>query len=327
MSIYASTAEDIIHTSLANYVGHQKSTSTGIMLLCPFHDDRSPSFGINLSSDNGIPLGYGHCLGCGKNASWNEIADKLGFTKIKKSDTKITSYKQRKREHLLKGGLNIKDLIKEFRCSEYLPKWPADKEWRTINGSLMNKFAYRAFNTELFLEYAILPVTIDGDLKGAIKAVTKKTGDAKELSYVTSKANDKSSWVKKFGLFPYDVVQDLLKESGMRTVVLCEGPRDSLTVIQETGIPSLSILGCRTWSPAKMKLLLSLPIDRVVLCMDGDKAGKDASDEIFLTLAKKTDVKVFDLFCLAQKLELKKLDPCMVFRKKKYQRELRELIV
>lgn len=312
MGNYASTAEEIISTSLMNYVGQQKTVSQGIMICCPLpdHNDKTPSFGINLSIESGYPLGIGHCLGCGKTLKWNEIADLLGFTKIKQSDLKVTSYKQKQRSHLLmKGGLSLKDIVtREYRCSEFMPKWPSDRDWRGISGRLMNKFAYRAFDPEHAKEYAILPVTIDGELKGAIKAVVKRTDDPNELAYVTSKGFNKNGWVKKFGLFPYDVVQEMLEETKIKTIVLVEGPRDSLNLIQN-GIPSLSILGSQAWSPSKMKLLLSLNITKVVLCMDGDLAGKSATEFIFPTLEKKIDVEVYDLYAIAQRKGLKKLDP------------------
>ena len=324
---FSSTAEEIIQDALANMTGNKKHSSTGIMICCPFHEDSSPSFGINLNATSGIPLGKGHCLGCGKTAHWNEIADKLGFPKLKKGDFKVTSYKQKERQHLLMKSMSLKDIIvKDFRCSELVSRWPADRIWRSIGGDLMNKFAYRAFSLERMQEFAILPVMIDGELCGAIKAVVKKTGVDGELSYVTSKASDRNSWVKKHGLFPYDVVQEMLKETGLKTVVLCEGPRDSLKLISRE-IPALSILGSKTWSVQKMKLVLGLPIDRVILMMDGDRAGREATAEILPTLTKRIDTVIYNLSAIAKKLELKKLDPCMVAGKIKYVKQIKELII
>jgi len=326
MSQFESTAEEVILDSIQNMGGRKKPTTNGVMICCPFHGDKTPSFGINLSTSTGVPLGYGHCLGCGKKASWNEIAEQLGLPKLKKSDFKVTSYKQRTRQHLLMKRSSLKDIVfKEFRCSEYIQKWEPTRIWRTIQGDLMNKFAFKAFDIEKAKEFAILPVMVEGELVGAIKAVVKKTEDPNELSYVTSKADNRNSWVKKSGLFPYDVVVDMLEQTGLRTVVLVEGPRDALWLIQN-GIPALAILGSQAWSPSKMKRLLSLPIERVILCMDGDRAGKSATDFIMKTMSKKTELIDFDLYGLAQRKGLDKIDPAMLKSGGKTINRLRKLL-
>ena len=304
-SEYQSVAEERIYEALQNLDGPSKITGTSVMICCPFHSDSTPSCGINISGDTGIPFGYFHCLGCGEKGHWNKIAEKLGLPLLKRGDFKITSYRQKNREQFLAKERSLKDIItKDFKCSQMYSRWKEDTNWRTIKGRLLNKLAFNIFDVERGAQFVLLPVYVDNELRGSVKALMNKSVEKKESSYYTSKG----TWIKSYGLFPYDYVHELIKERGYNCVVLCEGPRDCLKLLQY-GIPALAILGAKTWTAKKRNLILGLPINKVIILMDGDNAGRSAARTIKEDLKNKIEVVDINLRKLAKTLELDELDP------------------
>lgn len=78
-------------------------------------------------------------------------------------------------------------------------------------------------------------------------------------------------------LFPFDYV---IKNFSPDRIVLVEGPIDALWMIQN-GIPAFSILGTGNWSGHKRDLLIANNIKKVLICMDGDEAGRAVAPVIF----------------------------------------------
>jgi DNA primase len=77
-------------------------------------------------------------------------------------------------------------------------------------------------------------------------------------------------------LYPYDVVYKYLqKELAVKTAVLVEGPVDALRLVYNR-IPAFAILGTNNYDPSNKFLLMNLGIERVILAMDSDEAGKKA---------------------------------------------------
>ena len=126
-------------------------------------------------------------------------------------------------------------------------------------------------------EVIFLPVLINGVLEGYIKAGLKKEKD--RPSYI----NAKGPWSKSHGLFPYDYAVNLMNSLNSSTMFLVEGPRDALRLLA-LGIPAMSILGTQAWSELKIKVLSLAPIDQIVLMLDGDDAGIQATEKIEPTL-------------------------------------------
>jgi len=105
----------------------------------------------------------------------------------------------------------------------------------------------------------------------------------------------------------------MMKKKGLNTIVLVEGPRDAIRLFRD-GIPVAAILGTNNWTNAKRQILEAEEFDRVILLMDGDKAGKKAESELGPDLKKHMPTKIFPLWKVAEKLsekrgEVVKLDP------------------
>lgn len=285
---------------------------SNIAICCPFHDDKSPSFYINTDETNrNVPLGYGHCFSesCPKkSANWNEIAEKLGLKtiKVRKSDGKfneeyVRPINDNMRNSLLgKTTLTMESIEKEFHCNLALPI-EKDDVWRNMPGNLLRKIGCTVAVDKFDNKCLIIPVWVEGDLVGAVKAMWTKPESKKLLSYV----NLRGEWIREKGLFPYDYVEKMIKKRGLDYVVLVEGQRDALRLIT-LGIPALAILGTKNWSKQKRNLVLSLPVDKVVVMMDADAAGIAASNTVMKDLKGRTHRIQVKLAEIQKNLEKKK---------------------
>ena len=72
------------------------------------------------------------------------------------------------------------------------------------------------------------------------------------------------------------------------------------------GIPALAILGTKNWSKQKRNLVLSLPVDKVVVMMDADAAGIAASNTVMKDLKGRTHRIQVKLAEIQKNLEKKK---------------------
>lgn len=265
-----------------------KLHGNNLEIQCPFHGggrENTPSCGIYLGTGNAeVSLGTTYCLGCGWKGSWNMLADKLKLKKVDSKEFKRdSSYVDRSEltksiDALLGDDLDTMD--------KYLEEWGYhlnmdfnQPEWRTISGHLC-----RDLGARLVVDLSgnnrnrppepmlIFPINVKGKTTTIFKArIEKKEG---ELSYINFDASN----IKKKGLFPFDHVRKLIKKKGYKWIVLVEGQRDALRLIQY-GIPALAILGSKNWSKDKAELVAGLGMS-VVVCMDGDTAGISATNAV-----------------------------------------------
>src|ERR1700737_2702379 len=254
---------------LATYAGLTKKLKDSTFIVCPVHAEKTPSGRIFHGPTSKAP-GYFVCYGCGYKANWNELAPKIGlkpFTRQKPSD-----------EFARIQTLASNDTAGEGFIMEkmQLTDLPKGKLWRGISTDLLIDIGakrckidhpeYGLLKTKLYL-----PCLINGELKGYIKARLTKHADYP--SYI----NAKGSWSKTHGLFPFDHAMKLARKLRSRTMVLVEGQRDALRLIQN-GIPAMCILGTQSWSSVKARLLELGGIKRLILMMDGDDAGIAATE-------------------------------------------------
>ena len=178
-----------------------------------------------------------------------------------------------------------------------------EDEWRSISGKLVREIGCVLGIDRRGKELTpmlIIPVVVRKQPIALIKAKLQKD---EGLSYI----NTNDSEIKTKGLFPFDYVErKMLKKGKYDWIVLVEGQRDALRLIMH-GIPALAILGARSWSEKKQRLLLSLG-KSVVLAMDGDAAGRKANKDIKAALGRQTKVKVLNLSKEAKRLG-EKVDP------------------
>jgi len=299
---------------LETYGGRTKEMGNNVHVLCPFHDENTPSCSINLSNEADVPIGSFYCFGCGEYGGWNKFAEKAGLTSVKKwqhfegnTEGGKKRFEKRKMEMMGANNLSIQRLFDEVG-NAVIP-WPKEREWRSYPGKLVHRIGGYCYNEERRTKMdggelmLVFPVYTNGRYRGGVRAFFEKQKNG--LSYLTTTGD----WVKSYGLLGYDYI-DKKKLWGCDSLVLVEGPRDWLRMMRNK-IPALGILGANMMDKKKMQLIVSLGIKRLFVMPDNDNAGrkmaklvKEFAEEAgipceYLKLPRKTD----------KNGELIKLDP------------------
>ena len=276
----ADSAFDIIRQAIDEYPGSKKANGPSMFVQCPFHDESTPSCSVVLSEDHDVPIGSFYCFGCGEHGSWNYFASKASLPEIK-------GWK------FFKGGMSqvisredeVKMLGTDYSTASKLKSkatipWPRHLKWRGYDGILLNRLHAESYNDKATDEpMVVFPVVVNKRTRGAVRAfMHKKEGRS---SYLTTEG----SWIKTYGLFPYDYTKAFIKKYKLDFVVLVEGPRDCLRLIS-MGIPALAVLGSQSITQKKLLMVRSLIGDngQVYVMSDNDTAGKKMAKVIKNTL-------------------------------------------
>jgi len=252
----------IVRGAMASYSGRKIESSYYTMICCPYHDDSTPS-GQIYHGDGTKIIGYYKCLGCGARRTWNQLAKDLGlptFSGVKPDDRFAQAIKEIQDQASDEVEFDLSDL-------------PRGKTWRTFSTNFLRKVGCQLGTYRSGRRFVYMPVIVGGRTRGYIRAALHKTEG------VPSYLNKKGPWSKQYGLFPFDYAIKRMNRLGSTTMVLVEGPRDALRLLR-FGLPAMSILGVQTWTSNKSRLLELHGVQKVLLLMDGDPAGKSASDLI-----------------------------------------------
>jgi 5S rRNA maturation endonuclease (ribonuclease M5) len=272
------------------YAGETKKLNdASTFIICPFHNEKTPSFRIFHGTNTRSPFGV--CYGCGKKAAWDDLAPVIGLKSFEK---------QKPKDEFLNLSL-LPSGDSDFGTEEMKEKirfkaLPKNKKWRGISTNLLIDIGAKKCEVHHpehgWLKPKIyLPVMVRGHERGYIKARLKKHADFP--SYI----NSSGVWSKTHGLFPYDTTVKLMRSLKSKTVVLVEGPRDALRLLS-MGIPAMCILGTQSWTAQKTKVLELSGCTVVVLLMDGDCAGREATKKLKKELSSMFDLKVLKLWSI-----------------------------
>lgn len=269
---------EFITQQFNSYSGTRKRINdTSFFISCPVHSEKTPSGRVYLDPNSRSP-GFFHCYGCGCKLRYDELAPKIGLKPFKWAMPTLQEAPKifREVEEVKKDVLEFFDL-------------PHDKSWRAIPTNLLidlgASICKNAWSDERFVW---LPVRIKTALKGYIRARLRKIPD--KPSYL----NKKGRWSENYGLFPYDYAVKVMLEEGLRTLVLVEGPRDALRLLNHK-IPAIAILGTQSWSETKSRMLALSGAKSIVLMMDGDDAGIKACRLVTPLMEKMLEVSTFSL--------------------------------
>ncbi len=282
-------AKQLIYSELQTCSLRKVLSSDRAMVACPFHNDRTPSGGINLDiAESKAPLGWFRCFGCGTSVSWNDFATKAGLKKLStnKNNTDYLS-PESYREHLLgeEDSMSLEEQITKLEFFDFqIAKWRGfDTSFLETYGA---KYCYYDTTGDFYVWF---PVNVFKKLRGFVKAKIKKVKG--ETSFI----NASGKWSEKHGLLFFDEALELSKRLCKRTLVLCEGPRDALRCLEQ-GIPAVAVLGALNWNESKRLLLEKADYEKVILFFDGDEAGKLANKKVKTNLKTYFDIKQISLW-------------------------------
>jgi 5S rRNA maturation endonuclease (ribonuclease M5) len=255
--------------------------------------ENTPSLKVNLE---GRYAGTFFCFGCGLKGGWGTLASHFG----------LRGASDRKGEDLERFNLRGKssDIVKELtpqsdELSEKRelvmksPLFPKNETWRGIRGWLLRDIGARIVFDD-FGPQVYLPITMNGEWTSGVYCSWEK----RDRSYI----NETDPRIKR-SLFPYDYTKSLLKKlpKGKRAVMLVEGPRDALNLLQND-IPAMAALGGITvWNENKLSAVVDTYPDAVVLGFDPDDIGRK------LTKAVKKGLKENGILCKRFKMEVREL--------------------
>jgi hypothetical protein len=238
------------------------------------------------------------CLGCGKSVGWNDLARTLNLKLMGKPKTLKAEHFSRPKEfkdELLKKGNKTNGSFSELEELRIQAKFPF-KEWRGVDVQLLYAVGaqyvlHTGWNN---MPFVFLPVLVNRKLRGYVKAKIEKPTDGKP-SYLNAKADNGFNWSRRWGLIYFDYAVELMKQRGLKTMVLCEGPRDSLRYLAQE-IPAVSVLGALNWSAHKRELLEDAGVEKLILSFDGDDAGIKATKVVYKDVRHNFDTKYLALW-------------------------------
>lgn len=282
-------------------LGHPYKQAKGwikIKCLSGKHVDRSPSMGVCREGDGNVPA---KCLVCGAVMSWNGrpgrpgIAEILKLTPIEGKRRKVGDPEYQVDDELAAMGAELEQITAAeakthhaVRLPKLIEPWTSDyvRGDITLSAKMLSKVpSYRWYDapqgsTGDVIERILWPISVDNVIYGY---TGRRLDDDKFMRY-----NSSADLPAPRLLFPYDYYKRL------RTVVLVEGPVDALRLI-DYGIPAMAILGTGTWSKAKRNLLIKKGVRNVLLCFDGDKAGRICTATFNRKLKKYFNVAYLEL--------------------------------
>lgn len=236
----------------------QKSGSVNLktgnaVIKCPFHEQHNPIGTLSVSLGTKVKQGVWNCWSCKASGSWNSLASKLGL----RLDTDVVD-------------TDTTYIVNKTKCSIYeepdvsmleLVKLPKDFKWKRYDRSFLKRMKAKLLWNEVVKDYYLyLPITYAYEYYGYIRC--KINLDSYGPKY----------WFSFNTKIPYPV--DYLIDQNYTTVVIVEGAADAFRVLKN-GIPAIALLGSFLTQPM-LDIIESLAIEKVILCMDGDEAGRNA---------------------------------------------------
>lgn len=282
-----------LNEQIAKIPGKKKVGRKYINVICPWHDDHSPSLGIRIANPTHLtPLGSVKCIACGQRGDWNSLADRLGLKRLA-SDTVVASeawVDLSQYDDLVTVSALTEERILQQQFVDVHAPWPVEDRWRGFSGHFLRRFAARSvirYNKDRSVasRWLWFPVHVDHAVVGGFLArLNKREGAASYL-------NSPGEWIGAKGLWPYDYVCDLAPGY----VVLVEGQRDALRLLR-AGVPALCVFGSENFTRAKAGLVCSIPgVNTVYAFGDNDDAGRKFNQLVQSTLRNRIRTRVVTL--------------------------------
>lgn len=237
-------------------------------MSCPFHADVEPSLSLNL--EKGVWICH---AGCGQGGLKGFLAKylKISWDAI----DEVLLSKQ------LTFDLNMFDEQEDLDVDEmsevdfpydmgYVPEWIFDRGF--------NKKTLSKWRCAVDLEDSLVIPVFNG--KQVVGWITRRL-------YMTPKYLYSKGFKKSLTLFGNNHV------SPQPFICVTEGSLDTMWLDQH-GYMSVALLGANA-SMIQQELLLNLPTNEIVLCLDNDEAGTKATEKVLTTLSQRCVVSTIQI--------------------------------
>jgi DNA primase len=294
-----------------------KKTGAAYKALCPFHDEKSPSFTIQKGDT------HYHCFGCGAHGdaiqflmtyvklSFNDAVESLAerfhvtLEKTEKTDEPKGPPKQKIKEALLEasryyhfnllhtpeGHVVLKYLLKRGVTQEFIHHFMIGLA-PVFNGYLTKFMHAKDIHDEILVAAGLLTAGKDGRFRDFfLDRITFPIQDAagavigfsarkyKEETYGGKYINTAETVLFKKSRVLFGLNFSRRRIAKLRKVLVVEGQIDALRLIQE-GF-NITVAGQGTaFGEGHVKELLTLGVNVVYLCLDSDNAGLEATSKI-----------------------------------------------
>jgi len=281
---------------IAEVVGRYVMLTHGNKGLCPFHEERTPSFSVNIRGQ------YFYCFGCGKGGDvfkFLELYEKKSFIEVLKeladrAGINIPNLSPDSQKHIDEKRV-IQDVLRETaefyhehitrEASDYLTKKRGIED-ETIskfkigyaNGNLSEYLLKeRNFPLDICLKAGILKKREDGAIKDHFRnRIVFPNFRRGQIVHISGRGlgNDDPKYLHLPGEIKYLYNEDALYE---KEVYVVEGIVDCLSAIQ-CGYPAVAVLGASNFKPEYLQKFSHC--EKVYVCLDGDEAGIKGSLKI-----------------------------------------------
>lgn len=255
-------------------IDQERQYDENIMALCPFHDDRTPSFGINLRK------GVWNCFKCGGGTLLGLIAELTGNTEAwALNHVKGFVIEDTQRE------IDLTDIVDSWKeidrqlvrhKPEPLPKHvsavghPYLKRERRLGKETIKRFGLGYVKWGDYRQRIIIPLrALNGQYIGF---------QARDVINDEERYPDRKRMLNSYGLDMLDFFYNMDRVFfGWDWAVLVEGPFDVMR-LDSYGIPTIGLLGSKL-TKLRIDMLVAF-FDEVYLMLDNDKTGRETTEEL-----------------------------------------------
>lgn len=232
--------------------------------LCPYHEDTSPSFSLN------VRKGLFICYACGAKGTVDSLADHLSADRPEGEEISVSDVRDkiaRLHQNLPRRRFLPPDMPKAYQLGNYREMWT---ERGITSDTVFDLFSlgYDVLEDEL-----IIPVHAPDSRRLVSYIRRRRNPEPHQPKYLYQK-NFKIS-ENLFGSWQARTVEPM---AGVPAIAVTEGSIDTLALWQ-AGVPSVALLGARC-SPAQAKLIRALSPVFLVAMTDHDTAGKQAEEQL-----------------------------------------------
>ena len=229
-------------------------------ILCPFHDDARASCAINI--EKGVWICF---RGCGQGSLKSFVGLYLNC-----SPSEVEQY-------LLKNGIQIE--LCSFDSNEVEDEILTEVEVPYQPGFVPNWIFDRGFTKEALLNWGC---GID-EYRNLVIPIHNL--ESEPVGWVTRQINRDPKYLYSKGLKKSKVLFGGHKIKKCDFVCITEGTLDTIW-LNQNGFNSVALLGAHM-SRIQEELLVNLPTDELVICLDNDEAGKLGSERISTCISKR----------------------------------------